>query len=193
MELMTIQFNGAEIPCPFADGDRMVPVRHICEAIDVQFKNQDTALKNSSFFGPVYPLVGTPTKQNNTQPMRCLPLNLVIAWLSSIQENNRRTGSVEKQHDLMRILLERMKETYQLVEIVAQANNYQLQLIRNKEELMERYQIDKARVAATKRELDKVNASIDEVLSNQSKGIIELPFEEMQKMEEAYIEAVKNS
>lgn len=193
MELVTIDFQGVEIPCPFADGDRMVPVRHICEAIDVQYKNQDTWLKQHAFFTRVYLLVGTHDAQNRVQDMRCLPLNLVVAWLASISDSNRRAGSVEKQHELMSLLLDKMKETYQLVEVVAKSNNYQLELIRKKEELLEQLERDKANLATTKKQLGEINHSIDEVLSGQARGVIELPFEQMEELNEEYRQALRDS
>lgn len=171
----------------------MVPIRHLCEAIDIDFPTQDAALKKSDFYGAAYRLAYTPTAQNNTQKMRCMPLMMALMWMSSIKDNNRREGSVEKQHDLMRILLERMTQTYQLVETVAQANNYQLELIRKKNDLLDRLATDKANLKATKDELEIVNGSIDEVLTNQSKGIIELPFEEVEKMNQAYLDALKEN
>lgn len=94
----TFNFQGTELSCPISDGHRMVPVKTVCSIIDVQFKTQDSWLKEHPFFSQLYRLDGVVAGDKRTRQMNCLSVFDLYAWLSSIRSDKRREGSLDKQY-----------------------------------------------------------------------------------------------
>lgn len=59
----------------------MVPVRSICELIEVRFSAQDNWLKSHEYFSQLYQLASTTGADGKQYNMRCLPIFDVLSWL----------------------------------------------------------------------------------------------------------------
>lgn len=102
MELIVLNYEGLEIPCPIEQGHRMVPVRHVCDALQVVFHNQDSWLKEHPYFSQLYTITYTVDAQNKQRKMNCLPMIDLLAWVSSITIRNRSEESIARQYALPR-------------------------------------------------------------------------------------------
>lgn len=173
---ITLSFQGATITCPMTNGMRMVPVKPICEMIDVQFKNQDSWIKNDPYYGQLYLLAGVVARDGKVRDMNCLPLFDVLGWLSSITKNNRSAGSVEKQYALMAYLRERMLDIYKEVEVIRAENEFEMLLLERKAEVAEEMSVLSEKGKRLQKEMRDIERSLDEVRANRYTNQLLLPF-----------------
>jgi hypothetical protein len=178
LNLMQLDFEGTIISCPLEEGHRMVPVKTICEIIDVQFKNQDTWLKEHQYYSQLYRLAYTVGGDSKQREMNCLPVFDILSWLSSISENNRKDGSTAKQYAFMAWLRNEMMAMYKLIEVFQEENNYELSLINQKSALVEKQQEAARELSEIKKQLKQVDDSIEQVRSLRYTGQTALPFPE---------------
>lgn len=178
LNLMQLDFEGTIISCPLEEGHRMMPVKTICEIIGVQFKNQDSWLKQHKYFSQLYLLAGVVAADNKVRQMNCLPVFDVLSWLSSISENNRVEGSTDRQYAFMAWLRSEMMAMYKLIEVFQEENNYELALINQKSLLVEKQQEAARELSEIKKQLKQVDDSIEQVRALRYTGQTALPFPE---------------
>lgn len=107
----------------------MVPVRTICDIIDVDFTGQDNWLKSHPFYAQLYRLSYTTGADGKQYKMSCLSIFDVDGWVSSITGPNRRPGSLDKQYLFLAWLRERKLEMYKSVELFVQENEEEVGLL----------------------------------------------------------------
>lgn len=179
MNLVTnnqLNFNELIIPCPIEEGHRMIPVKTVCTVIDVNFKDQDSWLKKHPYYSQLYRLNGVVAADNKERPMNCLPIFDVLSWLSSISDNKRREGSLEKQYAFMTWLRAQMMEMYKLIEVFQEENKYELELITAKSDLLEQMEEATQNVNDIKKKIKQIDTSIEEVRAKRFTGQTALPF-----------------
>lgn len=81
--------NGIEIIAVEKDGEVLVPIRPICDALTLSFSSQLQKIKDDSIFADSTVLLSnTVAADGKEREMLCLPLMLVFLWLGSINPNN---------------------------------------------------------------------------------------------------------
>lgn len=183
MDNSLIEFKESTLPVPIFEGERWIPIRHVCELIDVKSKDQDAMIKKHPIYSLASRLVGTRDRRGHHVPMSCLPLSLAISWVIGIKDDKRRPGSVEKQIAVANLLIEKMKSAYQLVEIAIQATEYQMQLVLQKEKLLKELRDAKSNVKSINEKIKKVEDSLNQALVERANGQISLPFDELKKLD----------
>lgn len=79
--------NGVKIQIS-DDAEKLVPIRHLCDALGVSYQGQIDKLNEDEFLAPTLRLslmVGDDGKQRE---MQCLPLKYVFGWLATINPKN---------------------------------------------------------------------------------------------------------
>lgn len=183
MDNSLITFENAVVPVPIHEGHRWIPIRHVCEIIDVNYSTQDASIKAHPIYSVASRLVGTRDSRGHVVPMSCLPLTLAISWVIGVRDANRQEGSVEKQLAFAHLLISKLQETYQLVEIVIEMNSYHMDLIRKKEELLNQIENAQGTVKALRNELKQVNDTLHQVLNQQANGQMILPFDRLKRLD----------
>ena len=183
METTSIQpielhFEDITFTCPIEDGHRMIPVRTVCQTIDVDFKSQDSWLKKHPFFSQLYRPAYTVGADSKERKMNCLSIFDVNTWLGSISLNNRKEHSVEKQYVFMSWLREKKLELYKSIDLFMQENRYELELIEQKETVLDKLEEAQGQVKSIKDNLKQINTSIEEVRAKRYTGQTALPFPE---------------
>lgn len=79
--------NGVKIQIS-NDAEKLVPIKHMCDAIGVNYTTQLEKIKNDDIFGSVVPLRGMTGADGKTYQMACLPLKYVFGWLATINSQN---------------------------------------------------------------------------------------------------------
>jgi hypothetical protein len=176
LDLKTFEFAGVTIDCPVEDGHRMMPVKTICDIIDVQFKTQDSWLKGHNYFNQLYRLAGVVAADKKVREMNCLSVFDVLSWLSSITGNNRRPGSIEKQYAFMAWLREEMLAMYKLIEVFQVENEYELQLIQQKSDLLDQQSEMATQISQIKKQIKNIDNSLHEVREKRFTGQTAIPF-----------------
>lgn len=176
--LIQLDYQGTEIPCPIEEGHRMVPVKTVCQVIDVDFQKQDSWLKKSEYFGQLYTLGYTVGADGKKREMNCLPMFDLLSWLSSISQNQRRDGSVVKQFAFMAWLRSKMLSMYKLIEVFHEENKYELELITKKADTVDQIASKNEELKQLKSSLKSIDLSLDEVREKRFTGQTALPFPE---------------
>lgn len=173
-----LDFQGYTITCPIEDGHRMIPVRTVCEIIDVNFQSQDSWLKQHDFFSQLYRPSTTVGSDNKQRKMNCLSIFDIDGWLHSIGEKNRKPGSVEKQYAFLAWLREQKLQLYKSIDLFMQENRYELDLIEEKVKALDELEDAQSQVKTIKDRIRKINSSIEEVRAKRFTGQTALPFPE---------------
>lgn len=178
LNLITLDYQGTEISCPIEDGHRMVPIKTVCEIIDVQFKSQDSWLKEHPFYSQLYRLSGVVAADFKVRDMNCLPVFDVLSWLASVQNKHRRQESVEKQYAFMAWLRSEMLSMYKLIEVFQSENEYELSLITRKSELIDQQSELSTQMSDIKKQMKKIDSTLQDVREKRFTGQTALPFPE---------------
>lgn len=174
MELITLEYEGINIPCPIEHGHRMVPVRHVCDALQVKFTNQDTWLKDHPYYSHVYLLTGTRDSQNRTAEMRCLPMFDLLAWVSSIGIHNRSDESVARQYAFMAFFRAKMLEEYQQITVVERSLDQERELLKANEAELEIISQLKADIKQRESKVKQREQRIEAIRFNRVTGQISM-------------------
>lgn len=94
--------NGVEILASKAS-EGLVPVKPICEALEVAFQSQNTKLKEHPIYNSVVTLSITTGADGKQYEMVCLPIEFVPGWLFSINPANVKE---EAKENLIRFQME---------------------------------------------------------------------------------------
>lgn len=78
------QINGVDIVAEISDGDVLVPIRPICQALGIDFSRQYSKITEDEFFSSVVGVTPTTGADGKQYEMVCLPLMYAMLWLGSI-------------------------------------------------------------------------------------------------------------
>jgi hypothetical protein len=173
---LELAYGDITLTCPIENGHRMVPVRRVCDIIDVDFKTQDNWLKAHPIYAQLYRLIPTTGADNKTYEMSCLSFFDLFGWLNSIGEKNRKDGSTDKQMTFMAWLRERHMEIYKAVDVWRQENKYELQLLEDKEAALQELETANDTVKEVKKRLALLNTTIEDIRAKRYTGQTALPF-----------------
>jgi metal-dependent hydrolase (beta-lactamase superfamily II) len=176
MELLKLEFEDMEITCPIQEGHRMIPIKTVCQIIDVDFKTQDSWLKSHPLYSQLYRPSTTVAADGKERKMNCLSFFDTFGWLNSLTNNNRKPGSVEKQNLFMLWLREQHMNIYKAIELFQEENKYELSLIEKKEALLDQIQDAQEAARELKKELKQVDESIKDIREKRFTGQTALPF-----------------
>jgi hypothetical protein len=85
MQSEIINIMGADIQLVYNEGgDMFVSVRHVCEAIGLEFSTQRRKIMDNPVYEGVVVIMNTTGNDGKNYEMLCLALSMVAHWLSSI-------------------------------------------------------------------------------------------------------------
>lgn len=177
-QILELSYQNNTLNIPIQKGVHLVPVKRICELIDADFQKQDSWLKNHPMFSQLYTLGYTVGADNKQRKMNCLSLFDCCLWLASIQNNNRREGSYQKQMALLTWLREQFLTLHKSIEIYKAENDYELELQQKKEQLEQEILEASSKTKELKKELSKIDKTIEDIRFNRFTGQTALPFDE---------------
>lgn len=70
------------------DEQKLVPIKPICEALNIDYSTQSQRLKEDPILSSVVGLNPTTGKDGKTYEMQCLPLKYALGWLFRIDSRN---------------------------------------------------------------------------------------------------------
>lgn len=88
MDSKIITINNVDIVSTKVDGQTLVPIRPICDALGVDYSGQLQKLKNDDELAPTVGLSPTVGADGKDREMVCLPLEFVFGWLFTINPAN---------------------------------------------------------------------------------------------------------
>lgn len=175
---LVLDYQGISVPCPVNEGHHMIPVKTVCQIIDVDFQKQDSWLKKHEIFSQLYTLGYTVGADNKRREMNCLPMFDLYAWLSSISDNQRKEGSTDKQYAFMVWLRSQMLDLYKSIEIYIAENQYEQDLVSEKERIEAEILEASHNVKELKARLKTIEDTIEDIRINRFTGQTALPFPE---------------
>ncbi len=176
---LELAYGEITLTCPIENGHRMVPVRTVCQIIDVDFARQDSWLKSHPIYCQLYNPLPTVALDNKERTMNCLSFFDLFGWLNSIgNATDRKPGSVEKQMTFMAWLRERHMEIYKAIDVWRQENKYELQLLEDKERALTELETANETVKEVKKRLALLNTTIEDIRAKRFTGQTALPFPE---------------
>lgn len=170
-----LEFQGIKLSCPHENGHRMVPVRTVCEIIDVDFKNQDVWLKEHPFFAQLYKPSTTTGADGKQYSMNCLSIFDVDGWLHSIGPKGRKPGSIERQYAFMGWLREQKLARYKTIE---EFDEYEAGMAKLLLLMQQQVADTKHLLKEQQAKLKEVDTSLTEIRSNRYNGQTALAFPE---------------
>ena len=102
------EINGSKILL-IENGDKLVPIKPICQALGVAFQSQYEKLKNDEILSSTVTLSMTVGADKKDREMVCLPFMYVFGWLFTINPNN---VSPEAKETVLRYKMECYKALY---------------------------------------------------------------------------------
>lgn len=179
-EFQVTKVNNVSITCIENDNKRFIPIRPICEALDIDVESQRKKIYDDEILGSVAVLSTATGSDGKRYEMLHLPLEFVFGWLFTINPKN---VSPEARESVTRYKL----QCYQaLFEYFTEPQTF----LKQKQEQMERmvtiYQEKQANfknarkeMEDAKKELNKIMAmTIDDWRANNRQLII--PFESVE-------------
>lgn len=173
-----VSFQDFKLTCPIEEGHRLLPIKQVCEILDVDYQTQDSWIKQHSFFSQLYRLSYIVAADNKRREMNCMSFFDTYAWACSIDARNRREGSIEKQTMFLSWLREQMMSFYKSVDVFIQENKYEAQLEQMKDEVENQLIESQNQVRLLKHKLKEIDTTIDDIRHNRFTGQTALPFPE---------------
>jgi len=188
MELLKLNFKDVQLTCPISEGHRMIPIRTVCQIIDVDFKRQDSWLKSHPFYSQLYKPRPTVASDNKQRMMNCLSFFDTFGWLNSLSNNNRKPGSIEKQNTFMAWLREKHMEIYKSIEMYERENQYERELLDLKMNMIDDLEEAQDKVRLIKKDIKIIDETLQDVRSKRFTGQTAIPFTEDQKPKLKYFD-----
>ena len=152
----------------------MIPVRTVCQIIDVDFAKQDRWLKKHPIYAQLYTSRSMVGADNKERAMNCLSFFDTFGWLNSITQKNRKSGSYEKQLAFMAWLRERHMELYKTIEMVEAINEYERELLSKKQEKLVELEAQQTSIRELKKELKQIDDALEQINADKVTGQISL-------------------
>lgn len=80
--------NGIEIQVVENNASKLIPIKPICEALEIDYPRQFSKIKEDEFLSSVVALTPTTGADGKTYEMVCLPFEFVFGWLFTINPKN---------------------------------------------------------------------------------------------------------
>ena len=96
MKLTHIQILDKSIELIYDGNEVFLPIKPICELLNVNYTTQAEKLKTDENFISTAPLRGTVAADGKQREMLCLPIMYIPAWLFTIQPANVKPEAREK-------------------------------------------------------------------------------------------------
>lgn len=90
-----IIINEIKFVCPQEDGQIFVPVKPLCEALGIDNKSQQDAIKKHPIWGAVVVLRTTTGSDEKHYEMLCIPLKYAFGWLMGIDARSVKPEAYE--------------------------------------------------------------------------------------------------
>ena len=164
------------LSCPLEEGHRMMPVKTVCQIIDVDFSRQDSWLKSHQFYSQLYKLTYTVGADGKERKMNCLSIFDIDGWVNSIGPQNRSEESIQKQYLFLAWLRERKLELYKSIDLFMQENRYELELIEMKERTLDELEAARDNVKELQKKYKQISTTIEDVRAKRYTGQTALPF-----------------
>lgn len=171
-------FENVAIPCPVQEGHKMIPVRAVCQILDVDPDNQDVILREHPFFSQLYKPAQALTSDGKQREMKCLSMFDLYAWVSSISIRNRSEQSMQRQYLFLAWIREKMLGAYKSTEAYIQEADYERKLVELKDKTEEEIQEHQRIIADLKKKTKEIEKSIEEIRYNRMTGQISMSFPE---------------
>lgn len=131
MQQLISKINGADIVAVEADGAVFVPIKPICQALEINYTSQLEKLKSDPTFSEsVVPLRGITAADGKQYETTCLPLMLVFLWLGSVNPANvaekARPAVISYRLECARVLYEHFTGSMQRT---IETNNAEIELL----------------------------------------------------------------
>ena len=95
------------------DDVRYVPIRPLCQLMEIKYNNQYEKLKNSYLYKEqLVPLRGTSSKDGKNREMLCLPFIFAVGWIMSI--NAEATNNPDKVAQIQAMVIAAMYNEMEL-------------------------------------------------------------------------------
>lgn len=108
-ELSIVKFHQTKLSCcKLPNGQIMVAIKPICDAIGIDGKHALLTIKQDTFLGSKVGIYTLLDAKKRNFPMQCIPLQYVHGWLFSIQEGRVKGSAKEK-------LIQFKEECYQVL------------------------------------------------------------------------------
>lgn len=173
-----VSFQDIKLTCPVEEGHKMLPIKQVCEILDVDYQTQDSWIKAHPFFSQLYRLAYIVAADNKRREMNCMSFFDTMSWVASITMNNRKEGSIEKQTLFLAWLREQTMLIYKSIDVFIQENKYEAELERMKEEVENQLLLSQNQVRELKNKLKEIDTTIDDIRQHRFSGQTALPFPE---------------
>jgi hypothetical protein len=78
------------------DAEKLVPIKPICQALEVNYSSQLEKIKSDEILGSTVPLRGIVAADGKEREMACIPFKLVFGWLFTINPKNVKSEAKEQ-------------------------------------------------------------------------------------------------
>lgn len=150
------RINGVEILASVVS-DGLIPVKPMCDMLQIDFASQFTKLKDHPIYGPTIVLSTMVAADKKEREMMCLPIEYLAGWLFSINPANVKE---EIRENLIKFQIECNKALFRYFfgtqKKVIEQNSVEIKLLEELAELNQQKATLTTSIAEKKKQLDKL-------------------------------------
>ena len=139
------------------NGEKLVPIKPICEALNIDAKNQREKISQDEILGSVGVLSTSVGADGKTREMFCIPFKYVFGWLFTINPKNVKP---EAQQAVIRYKMDWYNALYnyftERAEFIDQRDKAMLERIAELEKIKEEFHTAKGRLDNAKEQLKAI-------------------------------------
>lgn len=123
------------------EGGQLIPLKPLCQILELSYKNQDRKIREDPYFSQVYQPARIVAADGKERQMNCLPLIEVENWLHATSNTNRTEEQKQKKVDFLSWLRSQRISMFRAVNETSQQNTKEAgiyaQLQRNRSRINE--------------------------------------------------------
>ncbi|MDD4636571.1 MAG: phage antirepressor N-terminal domain-containing protein [Bacteroidales bacterium] len=184
-ESQITKVNNVAIVSLTENGNTLIPIRPICDALGINYQSQYTKIKDDEDLASTVVLSATVGADGKEREMASLPLEFIFGWLFTINPKNVKP---EAQDAVRQYRLQCYKA---LFEYFTEPQTFLSQKQKQMENHVTAYQEKQANFRNAKREMDEAKKKLNTVMSvtieewRANNRQLPIPFEDIRDVEEA--------
>jgi hypothetical protein len=139
------------------NGQKLVPIRPICDALGIDHKNQRTKIQEDDFLSSVGVLNTSTGSDGKSYEMYCLPYKFIFGWLFTINPKNVK---IEAQESVSRYRMECYEALFRNFTDQSEFLQQKQKALESQIEEVERIRAD---FKSTKQRLDEARKTLNQV------------------------------
>lgn len=171
------RINGADIVTVEREGEILVPIKPICQALGIEAAPQRDKIQNDDFFSSTGTIIVSVGADGKSREMFALPLKFIYGWLATINPGKvapeAREAVARYRRECYDVLYEHFTGEARRQK---EQNRREREIIDRKAAFLERISEHKEAISALQRQLRNADTELAELQNERTSPVPALPF-----------------